>query len=418
MAEFEYKGIFGEKNTYADGVIEAGSEDEAAFLLRKQKIIITSIKLRKGSRIKKQKKDGDKEGGLSSLLSGFGSVKTKELALFTKKMATMVRAGLPILDSLKMAEEQVDDKKLKPIIKRICTDLQGGNDLSTCFAKHPKIFDNIYVNMIKAGESSGKLDLFIDKLVSILEKREKIKSQIKSSLMYPIIILTIATLVTIFLLWKVVPVFENMYGGMGVELPAPTRFLIGASEFVSGMGGLITLVIIIVMVVVHRYLFNSSEGYKKRVDGIVLKLPMFGGIIVQATIARIALIKANLFAAGVDVLEILDIAKSSTTNTLYIEALDRVKRGVFSGEDMSKLIAKEPVFPTTYNQLIAVGERTGNLEEMFGSIANYYEEEFDGVVSNLSTMIEPLSMVLIGGIVGTLLIAMYMPIFSAGSVIG
>mgnify|MGYP002050870802 CR=1 FL=1 len=153
-------------------------------------------------------------------------------------------------------------------------------------------------------------------------------------------------------------------------------------------------------------------------DGASLKLPIFGPVIAQSTISRIALIKANLFAAGVDVLEILDIATSSTSNTLYIEALERVKRGVFSGEDMSKLCANEKMFPDTYSQLIAVGERTGNLEEMFTSIANYYEEEFDNVVGNISTMIEPLSMVIIGGIVGVLLIAMYLPIFNAGSAIG
>ena len=153
-------------------------------------------------------------------------------------------------------------------------------------------------------------------------------------------------------------------------------------------------------------------------DKLVLKLPLFGKIIIQATVARIALIKANLFAAGVDVLEILDIAMSSTTNVHFVAALEQVKRGVFSGEDMSKLIAKEDVFPETYSQLIAVGERTGNLEEMFQQIAGFYEEEFDNVVKNLSAMIEPLSMVIIGGIVGTLLLAMYMPIFNAGSAVG
>jgi type IV pilus assembly protein PilC len=184
------------------------------------------------------------------------------------------------------------------------------------------------------------------------------------------------------------------------------------------MGGLITLITMIALVLFHKYLLKNNKGYKGFMDAAVLKLPLFGNIILQATIARIALIKANLFAAGVDVLEILDIAMSSTTNTLYIEALGRIKRGVFSGEDMSKLVEKEAVFPATYYQLIAVGERTGNLEEMFSSISSYYEEEFDSVVKNLSTMIEPLSMVLIGGIVATLLIAMYLPIFSAGSVVG
>ena len=418
MPLYEYKGISGEKNTYADGIIEALNEDEAAYRLRQQKIIITSIVLGKASKADKAKRNKEESKGALSFMDKFGSIKPKEIVLFSKKMATMIRAGLPVLDSLKMAQEQISDKKLQQIVATVSTDLQGGKDLSACFGKHEKVFDNIYVNMVKAGESSGKLDIFLDKLVSILEKREKIKSEIKSAMMYPMIIMIIAAFVTIFLLWKVVPVFENMYGGMGVELPAPTRFIIACSEFVTGMGGLITLITMIAFVFFHKYLLKNNNGYKRFMDAAVLKLPLFGNIIMQATIARIALIKANLFAAGVDVLEILDIAMSSTTNTLYIEALGRIKRGVFSGEDMSKLVEKEAVFPATYYQLIAVGERTGNLEEMFSSISSYYEEEFDSVVKNLSTMIEPLSMVLIGGIVATLLIAMYLPIFSAGSVVG
>ncbi len=415
MPSFEYKGISAEKNTYADGVIEAINEDEAAYRLRQKKVIITSINEVKGKAKKIQ--DKGKSSSLSFLVN-FGSINTKEIVLFTKKLSTMTRAGLNILDTLQMAKNQVNDKKLKVIIESITQDLQGGTDIAGSFRKHPKVFDNIYVNMIKAGEASGKLDIFLDKLVGILEKREKIKSKIKSALMYPSIILSVATLVTIFMIWKVVPVFENMYSGMGVELPGPTLFLIGANKFITGSGGITSLVIILIILLAHSYTIKRSDGYKSFMDKFILKFPLFGKIIIQATIARIALIKANLFAAGVDVLEILDIAKSSTNNVHFVKALEQVKRGVFSGEDMSKLVEKEIIFPPTYSQLIAVGEKTGNLEEMFTSIATYYEEEFDNVVDNLSTMIEPLSMVIIGAIVGTLLIAMYMPIFNAGSVVG
>ena len=415
MPSFEYKGISGEKNTYADGKIEAINEDEAAYRLRQKKIIITSIKEIKSS---KKSKVNEKASSSLSFLDNLGSIKTKEIVLFTKKLSTMSRAGLNILDTLKMAKDQVNDKKLKVIIENISQDLQGGTDIAGSFKKHPKVFDNIYVNMIKAGETSGKLDIFLDKLVGILEKREKIKSKIKSALMYPSIILSVATLVTIFMIWKVVPVFENMYGGMGVDLPGPTLFLISANKFITGSGGIITLVTIFLIIFANSFMIKRNENYKSMMDKLTLKFPLFGRIIIQATIARIALIKANLFAAGVDVLEILDIAKSSTNNVHFVTALEQVKRGVFSGEDMSKLVEKELIFPPTYSQLIAVGEKTGNLEEMFSSIASYYEEEFDNVVDNLSTMIEPLSMVIIGAIVGTLLIAMYMPIFNAGSVVG
>jgi|TARA_B100001079_G_C16407093_1_gene514239 type IV pilus assembly protein PilC len=413
MPTFEYKGITGEQNKYTDGIIDAINEDEAAYKLRNQKIIITSLVKTKGQ--VKEKKDSK---SIFSFIENFGRIKQKEVVLFSKKISTMIRAGLPVLDSLKMAKDQVKEKKLKKIINEILNDLQGGTDLSGCFEKHPKVFDNIYINMIKAGQASGKLDIFLDKLVSILEKREKIKSQIKSAMFYPIILISVALLITVFMLMKVVPTFTNMYNSMNVELPKPTQMIIAASNFVGSISGLITLIIFISAFILHGFLMKSVLGYKKTFDRIILKFPLFGNIIIQSTIARIALIKANLFAAGVDVLEILDIAMSTTTNTVFISSLEKVKRGVFSGEDMSKLISKEPVFPITYSQLVAVGEKTGNLEEMFTAISNYYEEEFDNIVKNLSTMLEPIAIVIIGALIGVLLVALYMPIFKAGSVIG
>ncbi len=413
MPSFEYKGIAGEENKYTEGLITAVNQDEAAFLLREKKIIITSLEVSKGQKVAKKKEDG------SFLNSDFfsGKVKAKEIVLFTKKLSTMTRAGLQILDSLKMTADQVENKKLKKITNTIVMDLEGGRDLSLCFEKHPKVFDNIYINMIKAGLASGKLDVFLEKLVGILEKREKIKSQIKSAMFYPIILISMAILITIFMLISVVPTFENMYSSMNVELPVPTQVIIAASQFISGLGGLISLIIFFTIIFLNSFFLKTSKGYKKFIDRFILRIPLFGNIIMQSTIARIALIKANLFAAGVDVIEILDIAMNSTTNTVFIKAIEKVKRGVFSGEDMSKLIETEKVFPKTYSQLIAVGEKTGNLEEMFTSISNYYEEEFDNVVKNLSTMIEPIAIVVIGALIGILLIAMYLPIFKAGSAV-
>ena len=412
MPNFEYKGIAGEGNKYTEGVIAAVNQDEAAFLLREKKIIITSLNISKGQKVSKKK-----EGGFLSSDFITGKIKPKEIVLFTKKLSTMTRAGLQILDSLKMTSDQVENKKLKKIVNTIVLDLEGGTELSTCFQKHPKVFDNIYINMIKAGLASGKLDIFLEKLVGILEKREKIKSQIKSAMFYPIILISMAILITIFMLIQVVPTFENMYKSMNVELPVPTQMIITASQFVGGLGGLTTLTLIIIIFILNSILLKSSKGYKKFMDKFILKLPLFGNIILQSTIARIALIKANLFAAGVDVLEILDIAMNSTTNTVFITAIEKVKRGVFSGEDMSKLVEAEKIFPKTYSQLIAVGEKTGNLEEMFTSISNYYEEEFDNIVKNLSTMIEPIAIVIIGALIGILLVAMYLPIFKAGSAV-
>jgi len=412
MTLYDYKGITSEENKYAEGSIEAINEDEAAFKLKEKKVIITSLSISKGQ--KKTPKDKKTSAGLF----GGGRVKEKEIVIFSKKLSTMVKAGLQVLDALKMTNEQVSNKKLKIIIEEILTDLQGGNDLSTCFAKHPKIFDNIYVNMIKAGEASGKLDIFLNKLVLILEKRQKIKSQIKSALMYPIILVTVAISITTGMLIFVVPTFAKMYGDMGAELPMATQMIISISNFISGYGGLITLISIISIFLLNSFLIKTRKGYKKSIDKLTLKLPLFGTIISQSTIARIALIKANLFSAGVNVLEIIDIAMSSTNNTIFIAALDNVKKRVFSGEDMSSSYKKEVVFPDTFYQLIAVGEKTGNQEEMFVSISNYYEDEFDGIVKNMSTMIEPIAIVFIGGVIGLLLVAMYSPMLNMGSAMG
>ena len=408
MPLFDYKGISGDENKYAEGSIDAINEDEAAFKLREKKIIITSLNLSKGQ--KKEKKDSK-----PSSFSGFGKIKSKEIALFTKKLSTMIRAGLQVLDALKMTDEQMANKKLKVIIKEILQDLQGGVDLSGCFSKHPKTFDNIYVNMIRAGEASGKLDIFLDKLVLILEKREKIRTQIKSAMMYPIILLTVAISVTTGMLIFVVPQFVGIYEGMGAELPKPTLIIISISDFIKGYGGLFTLISIVVIFFLNGLFMKTRKGYKKSMDKIILKLPLFGNIIIQATVARVALIKANLFSAGVNVLEIIDIAMSSTTNTVFVTSLDNVKKRVFSGEDMSTAYKREVVFPSTFHQLIAVGEKTGNQEEMFIAISNYYEEEFDTVVKNISTMIEPIAIVFIGGIIGALLVAMYSPMLNMGA---
>jgi len=408
MPLFDYKGISGDENKYAEGSIDAINEDEAAFKLREKKIIITSLILSKGQ--KKEKKDSK-----SSSFGGFGKIKTKEIALFTKKLSTMIRAGLQVLDALQMTDEQMANKKLKLIIKEILQDLQGGVDLSGCFSKHPKVFDNIYVNMIRAGEASGKLDIFLDKLVMILEKREKIRSQIKSAMMYPIILLTVAITVTTGMLIFVVPQFVGIYQGMGAELPKPTLIIISISDFIKGYGGLFMLISIVLIFILNGIFMKTRKGYKKSMDKISLKLPLFGNIIIQSTVARVALIKANLFSAGVNVLEIIDIAMSSTTNTVFVTSLDNVKKRVFSGEDMSTAYKREVIFPSTFHQLIAVGEKTGNQEEMFIAISNYYEEEFDTVVKNISTMIEPIAIVFIGGIIGALLVAMYSPMLNMGA---
>ena len=411
---FEYKGIA--EGKYTEGIIEALDKDEASFKLREKKIIITSMTLVKGQKIKKPKKAGQGEGFLGNLF--IGKVKTADLSLFSKKISTMIKAGLPILDSFKMVAEQTENKRLKLIINQITKDLEAGTSLSKCFAKNPAVFDKIYVNMIKAGEASGKLDIFLTKLTEILERREDIRRKIKSASFYPKILFFVAGGITVFMLLKVVPIFEEMYGGMGVPLPGLTKMIISASNFVQSMAGVMSFVILGLAYYLFGFANKRFPKFKRIIDKLSFKLPIFGNLIAQSIYARVALIMSNLIAAGVSIIETLEIVKETNDNLIVSDAIENVKRGVFSGIDLSKLFLKEPVFPPQFGQLIAVGEKTGNLEEMFNSIANYYQEEFDNAVQTLSTAIEPIMIVLIETLIGFLLLAMYMPIFNAGSVVG
>ena len=410
MLNFQYKGIT--QGKYVEGEIEAINNAEAAHKLKEQKVIITKL-----TEFKKKKKV-DKKKEKTSFSFGTG-VKAKEILIFCKQFATMLRAGLPVLNTLNMLAEQTEAPNMKKIIVTIRKDLESGNALSKCFSNHPKIFDTVVVNLIKAGEASGKLDTFLQKIVISLEKREKIKSQIKSALFYPGVLLSVAILVTIFMLIKVVPVFVKMYDGMGVDVPGSTAAIMAASDFMrSASGGGLSLVIFIVSIIGLRYLIKTNYKIRKGWHQFTLKIPVFGNLIQKSILAKVSLVMGNLSQAGVDLLESIDIAKSVTSNTVVIEALENVKKGVFSGETLTKLFAKEKIFPTTFSQLISVGEQTGSLDEMFGSVASYYEEEFDTAVANLASLIEPIMIVFMGITIGGLMIAMYAPIFNVGAIIG
>ncbi len=409
MLNFEYKGISYGK--YVEGEIEALNNAEAAHKLKEQKVIITKLKETKKKKaiVKKEKK---------SFSFGTG-VKAQEILIFCKQFATMLRAGLPVLNTLEMLDGQTKRPGMKKVIQTIKKDLESGNALSKCFEKHPKVFDTVVVNLIKAGEASGKLDTFLQKIVVSLEKREKIKSQIKSALFYPGVLFSVAILVTVFMLMKVVPTFVNMYEGMGMgdDLPTPTAVIMSMSEFIRSSGGFFLLIFLITFVVGFKFLINKNYNIKKALHQSLLKMPVFGNLINKSILAKVSLVLGNLNQAGVDLIESIDIAKSVTDNVIVIEALENIKKGVFSGETLTDLFHKEKICPPTFSQLISVGEQTGSLDEMFGSVAIYYDEEFDVAVGNLSSLIEPILIVFMGITIGGLMLAMYAPIFNVGAII-
>ena len=411
MEAFTYKGISDGK--YVEGDIEAINLDEASHLLKEKKIIITNI-----IRTKKKKADEKKKSKGLSFLGGKKKVKVEDILIFSKQFATMVKAGLPILQVLAMLRDQMENPGIKDIIEDIRKSLEGGMNLSRCFEKYPEHFDNVYVNLIKAGEASGKLDVFLLKIVEALEKKEKIKKKIKSALMYPAIMFTVAITVSAFMLVKVVPVFAKMYDGMGLELPAATATIMAMSDFLRGTGGKTILFGGIIGFFGFRFITKRNAAIRFKWHRQVLRLPLFGDMILKSLLARISLILGNLSAAGVNLLESLEIAKSVSNNDVVTDALENVKKGVFSGDTLTKLFLKEPLFPPTFSQLISVGEQTGQLDEMFNSVSAYYEEEFDTTVDNMSALIEPIMIVFMGVMIGGLMIAMYSPIFNVGALIG
>ena len=410
MLNFEYKGI--SQGKYVEGEIEALNNAEAAHKLKDKKVIITKLKETKKKKVVTKKEK-------TSFSFGTG-IKPQEILIFCKQFATMLRAGLPVLNTLDMLEGQTSRPPMKKVISTIKKDLESGNALSKCFEKHTKIFDTVVVNLIKAGEASGKLDTFLQKIVTNLEKREKIKSQIKSALFYPGVLFSVAILVTVFMLMNVVPTFVNMYEGMGMadDLPTPTAVIMSMSEFVRSSGGFFLLVFIIFFVFGFKFLIKKNYEVRKNWHRIMMKLPIFGNLIRKSILAKVSLVLGNLNQAGVDLIESIDIAKSVTDNVIVVEALERIKKGVFSGETLADLFNKEKIFPPTFSQLISVGEQTGSLDEMFGSVALYYEEEFDVAVANLASLIEPIMIVFMGITIGGLMLAMYAPIFNVGAIIG
>ena len=303
----------------------------------------------------------------------------------------MGRSGLTILDALVLVSAQTQNPVFKYAIEDVIASINQGNSLSISVRKQPKYFDEIFCNMIEAGEISGKLDSFLDRIVEGQERMQTIRKGIKSALFYPITLVVVTLLITYGMLTKVVPTFTEMYKGMGKKLPGPTQVIVDASDWIlNGWNVLSVIGVVIAIKIIHGQLFKRVYGYRRAIDVIFLKLPIMGNILVKSTVARLSLLMANLFAAGIGVEEILRVSARVTPNTIFVEAMGRISERIVSGAELSTLFAEEPVFPIELSQLIRVGEKTGNMDEMLSSIARYYQEEFETTVEGLTSMIEPI----------------------------
>ena len=405
LKKFTYKGK--KKGKKVKGEIEVAGLVQAKKQLREEglrDVVIKEIKPKQKSAL-----DIEITWGPS------GSIPTKEILVFTKKISTMMRAGLPIVEAMILVSTQTKNANLKRINNDMISRLNGGASLSQSFRAHTRYFDNVYLNMVEAGELSGRLDTFLDRLTEMLEKQQTIKAGIKSALFYPITLVVITVTISYFMLTNVVPTFQEMFEGLGATLPAPTQAIVDASNWIQqgeNVGRVVATVFFAFLT--NKFLSKYVRIYRKIKSSIALKLPLVGDIITKSTVARMSLLLANLLAAGVTIVEALKVCSTVSTNVLFVEAMDRIQGRIISGAPLSKLFADEKVFPIALSQLMAVGERTGNMDEMLESIAKYYEEEFQAVVDGLSTVIEPLMIVFVGAMIGAMVVALYLPIFSAG----
>ena len=408
MIDFEWKGIKGTE--YLSGIVNALTRDEAVFKLKEDGVIITQLRSTSYVEEKKARKPFK--------INFEPRVKLVHVMLITKKLATMLRSGLAILPSLKMVRDQIEDKRLKKILSTISQDVESGSNLSKAFSQHPSVFDSIYINMMRAGESSGRLDTFLDKLVASIRKTIKMRKTISAALTYPAILLTVAAIVLAIMMIFVVPVFAQMFGNIGSQLPGPTLMILSVSDFVrEPMGGGLSFFLVIIAFCSFKYAVRHNLGFRRRWHRIVLSLPVIGDMVLNSNLAQIAMVYGNLTSAGVPVIEALDITANSTRNEVIKEAVLTAKRGVFSGQPLSALLSEIKVIPDAFAQLVSVGEQTGNMSEMLDTISGYYEEEFDSAVERLSQMMEPIMICFLGGVIGFILVAMYLPIFKMGQVV-
>lgn len=404
MATFAYVGR-SKSGAVKKGELAAKSRDEAVEQLRKQQVVVTSLE--------------EKAAG-QGLSFSFGSgVSEKDLVIFTRQFGTMINAGLPLIQCLDILATQSENAPLRKAIAEVKVQVEGGSTFSDALRKHPKIFDDLYINMVHAGEVGGLLDTILARLSKHIEKAMKLKGQIKSAMVYPSAILGIATIVIAVLMIWVIPVFEKMFKEMSggkMALPAPTQLVIDMSNFVQGAWYLILGVLVGVVIGFKKY-YATQQG-KLVIDRIALKLPVFGSLIRKASVAKFTRTLGTLLASGVPLLEALTICAKTSGNKVIEGALLEAKVSISGGKTISEPLAKSGTFPKMVTHMISVGESTGALDNMLGKIADFYEDEVDQAVENLTTLLEPMMMVFLGVTVGFIVVAMYLPIFTMASAIG
>ena len=369
--------------------------------LRREQVTLTSVK------------EKGREIGIPRI-GGRKKVKAKDLSIFTRQFSVMIDAGLPLVQCLEILAQQQDNKFFQQTLLQVRQDVEEGSTLAAAMARHPKVFDQLYSNMVEAGETGGILDLILQRLSTFIEKIVKLKRDVISAMIYPAAVVILACAAVAVIMVVVIPQFENIFLGLlGPDelLPLPTRIVVAISNFLAGWGGLAILVVLIGSVIALRFYYRTPGG-RKIIDTVVLKFPILGGIFRKIAVARFSRTLSTLLSSGVPILQSLDITARTAGNIVIENAILKVRAGVERGESFVEPLKATNVFPHMVSQMVGIGEQTGALDAMLGKIADFYEQEVDSAISNLLTMIEPLLIAFLGVTIGSIVIAMYLPLFS------
>jgi type IV pilus assembly protein PilC len=395
MPVYTYRGVNRAGTTVA-GERVATNKAELAALLRREQINVSKLS----------------EKGKEFQIPTFGTgVDSKELAIFTRQFSVMIDAGLPLVQCLEILAGQQENKTFQKILTGVRASVEGGATLSASMKQYDKVFDPLYYNMVEAGETGGILDTILQRLSSYIEKNVKLKRAVKSAMIYPVSVMGIAAMVITLLLWKVVPIFVELFNGLGVDLPLPTRIVIALSRFVGSIYGGMIVVLFIGAVVALKFWYGTPQG-RFVLDTVVLKVPMVGPLMRKIAVARFTRTLGTLISSGVPILEGLDITARTSGNAVIERAIIQTRKAVEAGRSLVDPLKETEVFPGMVTQMIGVGEQTGAMDAMLQKIADFYEDEVDAAVKDLLTALEPIMIVFLGVVVGGIVISMYLPLFS------
>jgi len=399
MPEYEYKGkTMG--GTQVNGVLKAKNQQDLERILRKNRILVSNIR-KKPSQI--------------NIKIGTG-IKRQDISRFTRQFATMIGSGLPMIQCLEILAAQVESKEMRKVIMQVKDSVQGGSTLADALGRHPKVFDQLYTNMVEAGEMGGALDVILVRLANYREKADALIRKVKGAMMYPAVIVVVATGVTIAMLTYVVPVFAKMFSGLGSELPAPTLVVLGISNFLQS-NVVLMIIALVGAIVAYKFIVRTPNG-RLAVDKILINSPVLGTLIRKSAISRFSRTLGTLLSSGVSILEALEITAKTAGNRVVHDAIKRSVVSIAEGDTITAPLKESGVFPPMVTQMISVGEKTGGLDEMLNKIADFYDEEVDAAVGALTSIIEPVVIVIMGIVIGGILIAMYLPMFDIIGKIG